>query len=124
MSKILLADDDNRCREAIRKVLEREGHTVLSVAHVDRALEALERAEFDLVICDYRMPDKSGLDLLIEMKRHHSSIPVLMISADLDPAASTALLDHGVRNLLKKPIRRRDLVEGASRILDIPSSNQ
>ena len=69
MGSILIADDDKTCRDSIQKVLEREGHTVRTADSVDGALEALGASHFDLVVCDYRMPDKTGVDLLIELRR-------------------------------------------------------
>src|SRR5205085_8879195 len=84
MGSILVADDDKTCRDSIQKVLEREGHMVQTAESVDGALEALGTDHFDLVVCDYRMPGKTGIDLLIELRRRESLVPVLMISAYAD----------------------------------------
>jgi CheY-like chemotaxis protein len=81
MGNILVADDDKNCRDSIQKVLERAGHTVQAAGDVDSALEALAMYHFDLVVCDYRMPGKTGIDLLIELKHTQASVPVLMVSA-------------------------------------------
>jgi DNA-binding NtrC family response regulator len=79
VGSILVADDDKTCRDSIQKVLEREGHLVETAGNVDGALEALDRSHFDLVVCDYRMPGKTGVDLLVELKNRRSQVPVLMI---------------------------------------------
>src|SRR5712691_455064 len=110
MGTILVADDDKTCRDSIQKVLEREGHTVQTAEDVDGALEALGMNHFDLVVCDYRMTGKTGIDLLIELRRKVSRVPVLMISAYADAAVEEAMRRLGALDLLKKPIRRRDLV--------------
>jgi DNA-binding NtrC family response regulator len=107
---ILVADDDRTCRDSIQKVLEREGHTVQTAENVDGALEALGMNHFDLVVCDYRMSGKTGIDFLIELRRRASRVPVLMISAYADASAADAMRSLGALDLLKKPIRRLDLV--------------
>lgn len=111
MGSILVADDDRTCRDSIQKVLEREGHAVQTAGNVDGALEALGSNHFDLVVCDYRMPGKTGLDLLIELRRQHSSVPVLMISAYADASVEAAVLKLGGLDVLKKPIRRQELIQ-------------
>ena len=115
MGNILVADDDKTCRDSIQKVLEREGHTVQTAGNVDGALEALAIHHFDLVVCDYRMPGKTGMDLLIELKRRQASVPVLMISAYADALAEQAILRLGALEIMKKPIRRQELVTLAAR---------
>ncbi len=89
-------------------------HTAESV---DRALEALGMNHFDLVVCDYRMPGKTGIDLLIELKRQESVVPVLMISAYADALVEAAILRLGGLELLKKPIRRQELVARTARVV-------
>ncbi len=117
MGKILVADDDRTCRDSIQKVLEREGHTVHTAESVDSALEALRIQPFDLIVCDYRMPGKTGIDLLAELNRRESSVPVLMISAHADAAVEAAFRRLGGLELLKKPIRRQELVARAAMVV-------
>ena len=117
MGTILVADDDKTCRDSIQKVLEREGHMVQTAESVDGALEALATNHFDLVVCDYRMPGKTGVDLLIELRRKALLVPVLMISAYADALAEAAILRLGALELLKKPIRRQELVARTARVV-------
>ena len=58
----MIVDDDRDCLESIRAVLEREGYEVKSAERVDAAVEALSTGKFDIVFCDYRMPDKTRID--------------------------------------------------------------
>ena len=117
MGAILVADDDKTCRDSIQKVLEREGHTVRTAENVDGALEALRTDHFDLVVCDYRMPGKTGIDLLIELRRQALLVPVLMISAYADASVQEAFFRLGALDVLKKPIRRQELVERAAKVV-------
>jgi DNA-binding response OmpR family regulator len=115
MGSILIADDDKTCRDSIQKVLEREGHTVHTAANVDGALQELGTNHYDLVVCDYRMPGKTGIDLLVELRRQDLSVPVLMISAYADAMVEAAVRRLGALDVLKKPIRRQDLVARTAR---------
>ena len=117
MGTILVADDEKTCRDSIQKVLQREGHTVQTAESVDGALEALRLNHFDLVVCDYRMPGKTGIDLLMELKRKESSVPVLMISAYADALVEAAIFELGALDVLKKPIRRRQLIELTAKLM-------
>ena len=117
MGYILVADDDKTCRDSIQKVLEREGHRVEGAENVDNALEVLDGRHFDLIVCDYRMPGKTGIDLLVELKRRQASVPVLMISAYTDAFAENAIRQLGALEVLRKPIRRQELVARAARVM-------
>jgi DNA-binding NtrC family response regulator len=117
MGSILVADDDKTCRDSIRKTLEREGHIVEGASDVDAALEAVRQHAFDLIVCDYRMPGKTGLDLLVELRRRRSAVPVLMISAFADAETEAAAKQLGALDLLKKPVRRQQLVERAAQFM-------
>jgi len=117
MSNILIADDDKTCRDSIKKVLEREGHTVETAENVDKALEALGTTHFDLLVCDYRMPGKTGIDLLTELRRKESMTPVLMISAYADASVESAVRQLGAMDVLKKPIRRQELIDRTAKVI-------
>jgi CheY-like chemotaxis protein len=114
VGNILVADDDRTCRDSIRKVLEKEGHNVRVAEDVDGALSELSLGHFDLIVCDYRMPGKTGLDFLRELKQLGSHIPVLMISACADSTVLESVLELGAAGVLKKPIRRRELIDRAA----------
>ena len=117
MFSILVADDDDTCRDSIRKVLEREGYQVEAAADVDSALRAVRAGRFDLIVCDYRMPGKTGIDFLVELKLAQSKVPVLMISACADAATEARAKELGALDLMRKPIRRQELVARAAQVV-------
>ena len=117
VGKILVADDDKTCRDSIRKVLEKEGHTVHVAEDVETALVELRALPFDLIVCDYRMPGKSGVDLLVELRKSGSHTPFLMISAFADTQTTETVLDLGAVAVLKKPIRRQELIDRTAMVV-------
>jgi two-component system response regulator HydG len=117
MAAILVTDDEKTCRESIQKVLEKEGHEVEGAESVDKALEILAARKFDLIVCDYRMPGKSGIDFLEELARRGAEVPVIMISAFADKSTERAAIAMGAAELLRKPLRRRELIESAMKAI-------
>ena len=117
MSRILVVDDDSICRDSMRKILERGGHDVQVAPDVDSALNALNEQYFDLMVCDFRMPGKSGLDLLSELRHRNSIMPVVMVSAFADAETEGKSKRLGASALLRKPFRRQELLDETSRCI-------
>jgi CheY-like chemotaxis protein len=68
MASILVIDDEEGVRYAIRAVLENQGHAVTEAETGATGLRALATARFDLVICDIIMPDKDGVETIVEIR--------------------------------------------------------
>jgi DNA-binding NtrC family response regulator len=117
MQTILITDDDTACRDTIQRTLERHGYRVESAAGVDDALDAIRHTSFDLIVCDFRMPGKTGLDLLAELNARGPQIPVLMVSAYADSRTEAAVVELGAAGLLRKPFRRQDLLDSVARAI-------
>jgi two-component system phosphate regulon response regulator PhoB len=96
-------------------ILERAGHTVQETTNVEEALQALRETQFDLIVCDYEMPGKTGLDFLEELRRNQWTIPFLIVSAISDSTAESRATQLGAAGFLKKPVRRYDLIESIRR---------
>ncbi len=64
--RLLVVDDEEMMRNACRLVFEREGFYVVSVKDGKDAIRALEREHFDVMVTDIIMPDKEGLELIME----------------------------------------------------------
>src|SRR5215471_14256982 len=78
---ILLVDDDPDIRSLIRTFLEHEGYLVHACGDADRAMQIFQRkGSIDLLITDYSMPGRNGVDLAHELLTIQSNLPVLVIS--------------------------------------------
>jgi DNA-binding response OmpR family regulator len=112
--RILVVEDDDDLRLLLTIVLRREGYDVTAVANADRALDAMNRRRHDLVLTDYCLPRKDGLELIAEAESSGvlARAPVIVCTAlpPRRPAGVTvlqkpieidALLDH-VRAILKR----------------------
>jgi signal transduction histidine kinase/CheY-like chemotaxis protein len=79
--RILLVDDDDAARETVAAMLAEAGHDVVAAASVDAAARQLDTSPApDLIITDYLMPDRTGLDLIEIVRRERPALPVLLIT--------------------------------------------
>jgi CheY-like chemotaxis protein len=79
--RILLVDDQQNVREAIRFLLRQDDHSVIEAADGPAALDLFRQHHFDLVITDFEMPIMKGNELAARIKQLSPAQPVLMITA-------------------------------------------
>lgn len=80
--KILVIDDEDQLRKALSRIIELEGYEVLQAENATKGLKLFEKAnDFILVICDVKLPDISGLDVLKMIKAKNNSCEVILITA-------------------------------------------
>jgi len=103
VAQILIVDDERSMREFLEILLQREGHDVRACASVADALQALEDADFDLVISDIKMPGSSGLDLLERVKESSPDSPVILITAHGSTESAVEAMRLGAYDYLTKP---------------------
>jgi CheY-like chemotaxis protein len=80
MANILVIDDESEVRYAIRAVLEDQGHAVNEAETGTAGLAAIADHAFDLVICDIIMPDKEGIETIVEIKQRLPDQKIVAIS--------------------------------------------
>ncbi len=114
-SRILVVDDDPASRELIRVALTLEGLEIVTVEGGVAALEHLRREPVDVVLLDRMMPGMDGIKVLqaIRADPDLTLVPVILVTALHDPAATIEGLDHGANDYVTKPF---DLPELAARV--------
>jgi len=108
--RILIIDDEEGIRTSLGLILADEGWHVETAAGADAALAALARGVFDIVLCDVRMPGRSGLDLLPDLLERQPEALVLMMSAFGDLAQSLEAVQRGAYDYLAKPFQPAELL--------------
>src|SRR5882724_5839076 len=91
---LLIVDDDRRIREALSRVLQREGYRVTTAVSAADARAKLEGLKFDLLILDVMMPGETGFDLARAI-RTTSSVPILMLTARAEAESRIEGLEIG-----------------------------
>jgi DNA-binding NtrC family response regulator len=120
MARILVLDDDPSVRTAVHRILEREGHTVLERSKSIGALEFWRTNGADLIITDVYMPDRDGIELLLEFRAEAPRLPFVVMSGggvagNLDSLKDAMLL--GAVHTLAKPFSRDELLAAVSHAL-------
>ena len=116
--KILIVDDEYAIRDSLEGYLETEGHECQTAKNGIDALHKLKNYSPDVMIVDFNMPEMSGLDLVknIESKIINHGLSTLMISGNIKDSEVKSSLQHGVKKIIKKPIRVGELNRALSSI--------
>ncbi|MBT5049126.1 MAG: response regulator [Rhodospirillaceae bacterium] len=121
MARILIVDDDNLVRDALRLMLNREGHNVIEAQDGKEAIGSLrQHGRFDLVVTDLIMPDMEGIETISSIRKMASDVPILAISggARLDPRQLLQLaISHGANEAIAKPVDRKAFLKIIRRLL-------
>jgi two-component system response regulator PilR (NtrC family) len=104
-ANILVVDDERSMQEFLEIFVRREGHDVTTVGDVATALLAMEGDDFDLVISDIQMPERSGLDLLREVRERSPDTVVVMITAYASTETAVQAMKEGAYDYITKPFK-------------------
>ena len=110
--QVLVVDDQANALNLIKDMLKSMGvQTVHTASDAAGALDLLkERADIvDVVLCDWSMPEMSGLELLKEVRKTHRDLPFMMVTGTADPSSVLAAKDGGVSGYIKKPFSSEEL---------------
>src|SRR5437868_4216307 len=104
--KILLVEDQDDSRQTLRKLIELRGHEVVAVATAEEAERALTETNFPLLILDWMLPGKSGIDLCRELRLRSDGdeMFILLVTAKGDREDLEQALEAGANDYLTKPI--------------------
>lgn len=111
--RVLLVEDDQVLGDAVREHVASQGYGVDWMRRLDDAREALATVTYELVLLDLNLPDGRGLDLLRDMRRQGSAVPVIILTAQDQIAWRIEGLNSGADDYLVKPF---DLSELSARV--------
>lgn len=80
MARVLIVDDDFQVREMLTIMLKRAGHEVAEAGNGNEAIQVCQDKAIDLVITDIIMPDKEGIETIVELRRDYPDIKIFAIS--------------------------------------------
>jgi putative two-component system response regulator len=109
LARILIVDDDGAIRQALARFLRERGYDVHECGSGPAALALLGHERFVVMLCDVRMPEMSGLEVVPRALELDSHLAVLMLTAVNEAAAATEALTRGAMDYLVKPIALAEL---------------
>jgi CheY-like chemotaxis protein len=121
MASILLVDDDDQFRNMLSEVLTLADYQVQEASGGKRAIELYRHQPTDLVITDLVMPEKEGLEMIVELKRFHPGAKIIAISGGGRGGAQDYLkmaTAFGAQRVLAKPFSHAEILQAVSQVLE------
>jgi putative two-component system response regulator len=115
---ILITDDDTSIRELLMQRLTEEGYECLGASSAHRAVEELRESEVALVILDIKMPGKSGVQLLPEIRASYPDTVVIMATAIGDAGTAIHCMRLGAYDYITKPFNLDEVVLSVNKALE------
>ncbi len=106
---ILVVDDELSMRELLEVLLKREGYKVSCAENGRKAISMIEKTDFDLLLCDIRLGDITGLDVLRASKKKNENTVVIMISAYATTETAVEAMNEGAYDYVPKPFDNEEL---------------
>jgi CheY-like chemotaxis protein len=122
MALVLLVDDNSEVRRSVHRILAVAGHDVLEAGDGSEALDLLRQHHPDLVITDLVMPNKDGIETILEIRREHLAVKILAITGG-DPLGGpiylAAAAKLGADAVMRKPLRVTEFQALVDQLLEV-----
>ena len=122
--RILVVDDEESMVDVLEILLGREGYKVSCAKTGKKALSILKHEKFDLLLCDIRLGDMTGIDVLKFSKEINPEIVVIMISAYASAETAVEAMNNGAYDYVPKPFDNDELREAIKKALDYQTLEQ
>jgi two-component system NtrC family response regulator len=116
--RILVVDDEESLRRVIQVQLEQHGYEVMTASDVEQALASLAQSPYALLLTDVRMPRKSGLELLREVRKLYPDMPVIILTAFGTVENAVEAMQAGAYHYVTKPVHTSELLMVVDRALE------
>jgi DNA-binding NtrC family response regulator len=100
---ILIIDDEAAIRESLETLLEFEGYSVASAGTGEEGLSKIGERPFDLILLDFALPDRNGLEILADIRDRDPQLAVIMITAYGTVDNAVRVIQNGAANFIQKP---------------------
>ena len=107
---LLVIDDETGPRDAL-KVILRPFFNIQTAESASAAIDVLNSQPIDLITLDQKLPDRQGMDLLQDIKHHHASVEVIIITGYGSLKSAMEGIRHGAAGYLLKPFNVTELLE-------------
>ncbi|HYV72874.1 MAG TPA: sigma-54 dependent transcriptional regulator [Candidatus Binatia bacterium] len=103
MGTVLIVDDESAIRESLQTLLELEGYAVETACDGEEGLAKLAEHPYDLVLLDFAMPERNGIEVLREIRERDVDLAVIMITAYGTVENAVNAMQAGATNFIQKP---------------------
>ncbi|GAB4242958.1 MAG: sigma-54 dependent transcriptional regulator [Acidobacteriota bacterium] len=120
---VLLLEDDQTLRDLLRNFFEQWGWEVHGAGTVAEAQREIAKHAFDLILCDYLLPDDNGLAIFDEVQKRSPLTKVMVMTGVQDMQVAASALRKGAADLLPKPFRVHELEERIRALMEVRSTD-
>ena len=120
MATILVIDDEPVDRMIVAEVLRAEGHDVVEASNGAEGIKAIDKADLDVLVTDLIMPDKDGIETIMEIRQSNPDLKILAVSGGGrhgDLSSLEVAKDLGADSTLAKPIDAERLIAIVNELL-------
>src|SRR6201996_5429676 len=118
MKKILIIDDEVNVAILLSKFLTRNGFEVSTASNGNSGMEYLKNEEFDLVLCDFRLEDTDGREMLRKIKTQYPKIGVIIITGYSDIKMAVELIKMGAYDYISKPLYPDEILNTITKAIE------
>jgi two-component system response regulator PilR (NtrC family) len=115
---ILVVEDELSMRELLEYMLEKKGYRVVCAANGKEALSKIKKEHYDLLLCDIRLGDTTGLEVLKASKKMNPHVTVIMISAFANTETAVEAMNQGAFDYVPKPFENQELLQTIANALE------
>ena len=117
---ILIIDDEKLITKTLRKLLGKEGYEVTVARSGQEALEHIKGRDFNLIVCDVRMPQMDGVETIREIRNYlkqegRPSVPELLITGYADEQRYKSAVELKVADYIYKPFDKEEFLEAVKK---------
>jgi len=117
--RVLVADDEEDIIEVIQDRLEACGFTVVTAATGAEALRKISTERFDGVFLDVKMPEMSGIEVLEEVRKRDTKLPIIIITSSTSREAAIDSIAKGANEFVLKPFEWEELKTSIEKVFNI-----
>jgi len=123
MAQIVIVDDSSFQRLYLGRIVRDAGHNVIEASGGNEAIELINKEKPDCMLLDILMPGINGFDVLAYMNKNDISLPVIVISADIQESIQKRCIEKGAFSFLGKFVRKVSLLNEIDRALHAKTEN-
>jgi DNA-binding response OmpR family regulator len=121
MARILIIDDDDRFRDMLKDMIERNGYEVVSASDGKEGIDLYRKEPTDLIITDIIMPNKEGMETIFELRKDFPDVKIIAISGGgkgkAEDYLSSAGLIPNVKRSFQKPFAMDEMLQAVKELV-------
>ena len=116
--KVLIIDDDPTFLMMLKNFLSKKNFNTRTGISANDALQILKKENFDIILLDFKLPDKNGIDLLKDIKKLNYQAPVILMTSYADIKMAVQAIKQGAYDYVSKPVKTEELLNIIHKALD------